>query len=126
MPDLSRDEPAVNYAGCCGAYCGTCQVLAEGQCKGCKLGYLDGRRDIAKAKCAMKVCCVTRKLAACGECPDLASCGTIAAFFNHAGYKYRRYREATEFIGKYGMAEFLSQAKSWTGAYGKLVPPQSP
>ncbi len=126
MPDQPRDEPAASYIGCCGAYCGTCRVLAEGQCKGCKLGYLDGRRDITKARCAMKVCCVTRTLAACGECPDLTSCGTIATFFGHAGYKYRRYRQATEFIRMYGVTAFLTQAEGWTGAYGRLVPPLSP
>ena len=31
-------------------------------CKGCKIGYDTGERDIAKAKCAMKVCCVRRGL----------------------------------------------------------------
>jgi hypothetical protein len=124
MAGASLNEPTANYIGCCGAYCGTCRVLAAGSCKGCKLGYVDGQRDITKAKCAMKVCCVTRKLAACGECPDLASCGTIASFFSHAGYKYRKYREATEFIRDYGRSEFLTQAGNWSGAYGKLIPPQ--
>ena len=124
-PHTHTVEPAINQIGCCGAYCGTCRVLAGGQCRGCKLGYLDGTRDITKAKCAMKVCCIRRGLTACGECPELASCATTAAFFNHAGYKYAKYREATEFIGKYGPAEFMQQARNWTGACGRLEPPQT-
>ncbi len=125
MPSQLEEEPAVNGIGCCGAYCGTCRVLSHALCKGCKLGYLDGRRDITKAKCTMKVCCIRRGLSACGECPDLPSCKTMAAFYGHAGYKYRKYREATEFIRKYGPAEFVKQAKNWTGAYGRLEPPQT-
>ncbi|MCK9355872.1 MAG: DUF3795 domain-containing protein [Dehalococcoidia bacterium] len=123
MTDSARNEEPSDYIGCCGAYCRTCRVLAGGLCRGCKLGYLDGQRDIAKAKCRMKVCCVQRGLVACGECPELDTCPTMAAFFNHASYKYRKYREATEFIRRYGCAEFLKQADTWTGAYGKLEPP---
>jgi len=72
----------------------------------------------------MKVCCIERGLVACGECPELDSCSTMAAFFNHASYKYRKYREATEFIRRHGWAEFVKQAGTWTGAYGRLHPPR--
>lgn len=125
MTDSPRNEAPSDYIGCCGAYCRTCRAFVEESCKGCKLGYLDGRRDIARAKCRMKVCCISRGLAACGACPELDTCPTMAAFFNHAAYKYRRYREATDFIRRYGCAEFIRQAGTWSGAYGKLVPPQA-
>ena len=34
--------------GCCGAYCKTCREFRKA-CKGCKLGYLDGSRDLSRA-----------------------------------------------------------------------------
>lgn len=40
--------------GCCGAYCGTCREYQK-TCKGCKSGYLDGSRDLSRAKCRMKI-----------------------------------------------------------------------
>ena len=36
--------------GCCGAYCKTCREYQK-SCKGCKQGYLDGSRDLSRAKC---------------------------------------------------------------------------
>lgn len=45
--------------GCCGAYCGTCREF-EKTCKGCKPGYLDGSRDLNRARCKMKKCCLTK------------------------------------------------------------------
>ena len=53
----SHDEGEIRFIGCCAAYCKTCPPLILGQCKGCKLGYDDGERKIAKAKCKIKVCC---------------------------------------------------------------------
>ena len=37
-------------------------------CKGCKLGYLDGSRDLRRARCSMKVCCLTRGHITCADC----------------------------------------------------------
>lgn len=45
--------PDTSLIGCCGAYCGTCRALLDKTCKGCKLGYDDGKRDIRAARCAM-------------------------------------------------------------------------
>jgi len=50
---------------------------------------------------------------------------TMVIFFNKKGYKYRKYREAIEFIRAHGHPAFLAQADAWSGAYGRLVPPQS-
>ena len=35
--------------GCCGAYCKTCREYQKA-CKGCKQGYLDGSRDLSRAR----------------------------------------------------------------------------
>jgi hypothetical protein len=123
---VAHDEEAHGaHIGCCGAYCRTCRAFLDGSCKGCKLGYADGSRDLAKAKCRMKVCCLGRGLETCADCPELHTCETMVGFFNKKGYKYRKYREAIEFIRAHGYPAFLSQADVWRGAYGRLVPPQS-
>lgn len=110
--------------GCCGAYCQTCRVFAQGGCKGCKTGYDDGTRDIAKAKCAMKVCCVRRGSISCADCGAYASCETLAAFYGHESYKYKKYRQATEFIRANGYDAFFRLADRWRSAYGTYDEPQ--
>ncbi|MBP1927797.1 hypothetical protein J2741_000344 [Methanolinea mesophila] len=104
--------------GCCGAYCGTCKVFAGHTCKGCKIGYADGERDLSKAKCRIKVCCMGRGYKSCADCPDFADCTTLNEFFGKKGYKYRRYREALEFIRRHGYAKFVKIADTWKNAYG--------
>lgn len=106
--------------GCCGAYCQTCKVYAEQLCKGCKVGYESGERDIAKAKCAMKVCCVKRGLACCADCGEYDFCETLRAFYAHESYKYQKYKQATEFIRANGYDAFFALADGWHGAYGSL------
>jgi hypothetical protein len=106
--------------GCCGAYCQTCKVYIQGVCKGCKVGYDTGEREISKAKCAMKVCCVRRGLVSCADCADYDTCETLAAFYGHEGYKYQKYRQATQFIRAHGYDAFLETADRWSGAYGPL------
>ena len=51
----------MRFIGCCGAYCRTCKSLIEGFCKGCKLGYDEGERDIYQSKCKTKICCFKEK-----------------------------------------------------------------
>ena len=109
--------------GCCGAYCKTCKVYAQGACKGCKVGYDTGERDIAKAKCAMKVCCVRRGMVSCADCGGYDVCATLAAFYQHESYKYRKYRQATEYIRAHGYEAFFRQTDGWRGAYGTLDEP---
>ena len=106
--------------GCCGAYCKTCKAYAAGSCKGCKTGYEDGSRDISKAKCAMKVCCIGRGLSSCAYCKDFESCETVGSFYSKNGYKYGKYKQSALFIKKNGCEEFIKTAESWTNAYGKL------
>jgi hypothetical protein len=124
----SREDPPdehgvspIRFIGCCGAYCRTCRVFRDGVCKGCKLEYDTGTRDITKAKCAMKVCCFKdRHLETCADCPEYPACERIQAFHAKKGYKYRKYRESIEFIRNRGYPAFLRFADTWNGAYGKL------
>jgi len=117
-------EPPLAYIGCCGAYCRTCKPYRDGYCKGCKLGYATGERDLAKARCRIKVCCIKRGYESCADCPDLKTCDIIGSLHNRSSYKYRKYRESVAFICQHGYDEFLRQANTWTNAYGKLRPPE--
>ena len=123
MAPLSQAEGPVSYVACCDAYCRTCKELAKGLCKGCKLGYQTGERDLTRAKCAIKVCCMNRGFESCADCPDLDGCIIIGSFHDKSGYKYRKYKQSMEFLRVHGYAEFIRQADNWTGAYGKLKPP---
>lgn len=122
MTDTDVHFPShITLIGCCGAYCGTCRALSDGACKGCKLGYDDGTRDIRAARCAMKRCClVLKKVETCADCPDYEDCPTIQDFFRKNGYKYKKYRQSLEFIRKFGYREFIKATRSWKGAYGSL------
>lgn len=110
---------SLNEIGCCGAYCGTCRAFKEQTCKGCKLGYENGKRDISKAKCKIKVCCINRNYNSCADCPDTLTCQTINEFYGKKGYKYAKYKQAIEFIKLNGYDEFIKIADKWTNAYGK-------
>jgi hypothetical protein len=121
VPDPGKEEDPVRFIGCCGAYCRTCKAFIEGSCKGCKLGYDTGERDIQKSRCRMKICCFKeRSLETCADCPDYTTCPIISDFHNKNGYKYKKYKQSIEFIRKHGYAKFLEKAKNWKGAYGKL------
>lgn len=120
-------EDPSRYIGCCGAYCKTCRALSEGACRGCKLGYDAGERDIRKARCRIKICCFGEKrLETCAECPDYDACETISGFHNKNGYKYKKYHDSLEFIRKKGNDEFIKAACKWKGPYGRLPPADPP
>ena len=109
------------FVACCGAYCKTCKPYIEGYCKGCKLGFDTGERDISKAKCKIKLCCFRdEKFDTCADCSKLESCKIIHSFHDKSGYKYKKYRQAMEFIKKNGYSKFIRLANKWKGAYGKL------
>ena len=111
---------SVELIGCCGAYCGTCPPLKEGSCRGCKLGYKTGERDVSKARCLMKVCCLRKKLETCMDCQNYPKCKIIQGFQGKKGYKYKRYKQSAEFIREHGYKKFLEKAKDWKRAYGRL------
>lgn len=109
------------YIGCCGAYCKTCRVYLDGSCKGCKLGFDTGERDISKAKCKIKLCCFKEhQYDTCADCAELLTCEIIGSWFSKNGYKYKKYKQAIEFIRLNGYTQFLSYADLWKNAYGKL------
>jgi hypothetical protein len=108
--------------GCCAAYCGTCRALADGTCPGCRSGYDTSERDINKARCRIKICCIKKMGTAstCADCPDYLSCDTLHGLYRKNGYKYGRYRQSFEFIRAHGYDRFLEATEQWKGAYGKL------
>jgi len=105
--------------GCCGAYCGTCPEMQNNRCKGCKIGYQNGARDISKAKCKVKVCCIPKGFDSCADCHEFNTCEIIASFHNKNGYKYKKYKEALEFIKSSGYIKFLKVSSTWSRQYGK-------
>jgi hypothetical protein len=108
------------YIGCCGAYCKTCKPFIEGYCKGCKLGFETGERNIEKIKCKIKACCYKeKKLDTCADCMDLSTCITIGGWFSKKGYKYNKYKQAIVFIKENGYSKFIGLADKWSNAYGK-------
>ena len=109
----------VKLLGCCGAYCKTCKVLAENYCIGCKTGYEDKSRDLSKAKCKMKVCCMTKGHVSCADCRELDVCGIMQTFFSKKGYKYGKYKQAIYSIREHGYKKFFAVANTWKMQYGK-------
>jgi hypothetical protein len=105
--------------GCCGAYCGTCPEYRKARCRGCKIGYESGERDIRRARCRMKICCIEKGLETCADCDDYVGCRNIREFYGKNAYKYRKYREATLFIRERGYQAFLEIATGWEKQYGK-------
>jgi len=115
----SIHEIPIKYIGCCGAYCKTCPALINKSCRGCKLGYDTGERDISKAKCEMKVCCIKKNYETCADCPDYSNCEIIHGFYNKNGYKYKKYKQALEFIRENDYTKFIKISDKWKNAYGR-------
>jgi hypothetical protein len=105
--------------GCCGAYCKTCPEFRNSRCQGCKIGYEDGTRDIKRAKCKMKVCCIGKALNTCADCETYSTCAIIRCFYGKKSYKYKKYEQATLFIREKGYSRFLEVADVWKNPYGK-------
>ncbi|MBN1499783.1 MAG: DUF3795 domain-containing protein [Spirochaetes bacterium] len=109
------------YAGCCGAYCKTCKPFKAGLCKGCKLGFDNGERDIDKAKCRIKLCCFRdNEKDTCADCSKFTTCELLNEWYSKNGYKYGKYRETLLFIIENGYNEFFEAAENWKNAYGKF------
>lgn len=117
--DKFMDSNSLELIGCCGAYCKTCKVLKEKACSGCKVGYSNGERDLSKAKCKMKTCCIRKKHNSCADCTSYEGCDTIQEFHNKNEYKYKKYKEAITFIIKNGYEKFFNIANKWKMQYGK-------
>lgn len=103
--------------GCCGAYCKTCKPFNEGVCKGYKIGFDTGERNIDKAKCRIKLCCFRdKKIETCADCKEMETCQIIESWYAKKGFKYKK---AIYFIKEYGYANFICIAEKWKNAYGK-------
>ena len=116
----------IEEIGCCGAYCRTCieqqqnKYANETICRGCKLGYGSGKRDLSKAKCKIKVCCFKEnRLETCADCQKYP-CDILGEFWNKKGWKYKQYGKQLEFIRQNRYEEFLKIANEWKGPHGKL------
>jgi len=109
--------------GCCGAFCGSCREMTEGRCPGCTAGYESGDREIAHARCKIKICCIGKlgSNSTCADCPDFPRCNILQDFYGKTGYKYRKYGESLEFIRTNGYAAFLIAAKRWKRPYGRFL-----
>ena len=83
------------------------------------MGYVDGKRDIKKAKCQMKVCCIGKGLNTCADCESYSTCIIIQGFYSKKSYKYKKYEQATLFIKKRGYSRFLEVADAWKNQFGK-------
>ena len=113
---------SIREIGCCGAYCKTCRGSNTGSiCRGCKLGYENGERDINKARCKIKLCCFRdRGFETCADCPDYPACSLLSSLHGKSGFKYKKYRQSLEFIREKGYPEFIEIASRWKGPYGRF------
>lgn len=80
---------------------------------------MDGSRELSRARCKMKKCCLTKGHITCADCGEYEPCETIQAFLNHSSYKYSKYKQVLEFISAHDYAAFMKAAENWKNAYGK-------
>jgi hypothetical protein len=119
MPKNSRTN-----IGCCGAYCKTCKPFTDGYCKGCKIGYESGERDLSRAKYKIKICCFKdNKLETCSDCVKYSNCSIFNNRFKSGSYSHKKYQEALFFINNHGYDEFIQMASNWKSSTGKFFPP---
>jgi hypothetical protein len=120
-PKGSKNKNSFIYIGCCGTYCKTCKPFIDGFCKGCRIGYEDGKRDINKAKCIIKLCCMKEKgYEMCADCGEFSSCDKIKTKFGKEKYNFKKCMQCLDFIKKNGYSKFIKIAENWKGPYGKL------
>ena len=87
------------------------------------MGYETGERDLAKARCKIKICCVGKLGGGCtcADCAECVRCKVLQGFYGKTGYKYKKYQESLEFIRANGRAAFLTIARKWKRPCGGLV-----
>lgn len=111
----------LKYIGCCGTYCKTCKPYIEGYCKGCKLGYYTGKRDINRAKCIIKLCCIKeKKYSSCADCDKYLTCKKIKKKFGNDKYNFKKCMQCLDFIKNNGYDKFTKIADKWKGPFGKI------
>ena len=75
-------------------------------------------RDIKKARCKMKVCCIGKGFNSCADCESYDTCEIGQGFYSKKGYKDKKYEEATLFVREKGYSKFLVIADGWKNQYG--------
>lgn len=114
-------EKSIKYVGCCGTFCKTCKPFIDGFCKGCRLGYENRKRDINKARCKIKLCCMKeKKLETCADCTEFSSCEKINTRFGKEKYNLKKCMQSLDFIKKNGYPKFIKKAEKWKSYWGKL------
>jgi hypothetical protein len=109
------------YIGCCGAYCKTCRSLTREKCKGCKLGFNDGDRNINRTRCNIKKCCFRdNKFETCADCQKLDSCNHMENWYKKEQGKYRSYKKFLDYIKENGYSKFIKTAESWKNWFGEF------
>ena len=114
-------EHPYNYISCCGAYCKTCKELIDENCKGCKLGYENGERDINKAKCKIKLCSFKdNNYITCSDCDVFTNCDIYNSRFKVGTYNNKKYLGVLIFIKENGYDSFIKIADTWKRHQGKI------
>lgn len=67
----------------------------------------------------MKKCCVSKKFTSCADCNEINSCLISQEFYSKTGYKYKKYKQAIDYIRSNDYPIFLKQTEKWTMQYGK-------
>jgi hypothetical protein len=111
----------IKYIGCCGAYCKNCRSLIRKCCKGCKIGFKDGERNINLSKCNVKICCFrVNNFESCAECKKIESCGIMKKWYKKNDGKYGKYKELLEYIKNNGYDKFIEIANNWKNEFGEI------
>ena len=67
----------------------------------------------------MKVCCISKNYSHVLIAVNILICSVLNDFYNKNGYKYKKYKQAIDYIRTYGYDAFLEVADKWKNAYGK-------
>jgi hypothetical protein len=109
------------FIGCCGAYCKACRSFVRGDCKGCKLGFDIGDRNINRTGCTVKKCCFRdKKYETCADCNNFDSCNYMENWYKKGKGKYRAYKKYIDFIKENGYTKFIEIANAWKSHFGEI------
>jgi len=111
----------VEYIGCCGAYCKACGGFTRKNCKGCKLGFDTGERNLNRTRCKIKKCCFgDNRFATCADCSKLEACNYMENWYKKNHGKYRAYKKHIDYIKENGYQKYLEIAGKWKSIFGEL------
>jgi hypothetical protein len=107
MKDVVADRALV---ACCGLYCGACKKYLRGSCPGC-------RENHKASWCAVRTCCLEKKIASCADCQEFANprdCAKFNSFISRViGFVLRSDRaKCIDAIKKQGYEAFAAEMAS--------------